>query len=302
MPSRSKRVGIVARSAVLGGMCASLALVSACRSCASSRAAPEELDGPARRVVALAPNVAEIIGDIGGGEQLVGISSYGAAPLKTKEIQRVGGFTDPSIERIIELRPDLVIGVPLQARALESCRDAGLRTLEIDCRTVDQVLEAYGTLGRVLGHRTEAFRVSRELRRRLDAVRRRAEGRPRPRTLFLLGLAGEDLQQIFPVGPGNFGHELLELAGGQNVLDREIPSINTEAVITLAPEVIIEVAMDEAAAPQHRLPPSPFWSRLPSVPAVRSERVYALRDSSLLVPGPRMADGAELLERLLSER
>jgi iron complex transport system substrate-binding protein len=252
-------------------------------------------------VVALAPNLAEIIADFGGGGQLVGISSYGRVPEGAEAAQRVGGFTDPSIERIIELRPDLVVGVPLQGGVLASCRDAGLRTLEVDCQTVEQVLKVYATLGNELGRGERAGEVSRQLRARLDAVRRQVAGQPRPRTLFLLGLAGENLQQVFPVGPGNFGHELLVLAGGRNVLNREIPSISAEAMITLRPEVIIEVSMDEEGGREEVLTPSPFWARIPSTPAVQSGRVYALRSTSLLVPGPRMADGAELLARLLHQ-
>lgn len=254
----------------------------------------------ARRVVVLAPNLAEIVADIGAGDRLVGISSYGAAPEGAGGAARVGGFTDPSVERIIELRPDLVIGVPFQRQALESCRDASLATLEVDCQTVQQVLDAYITIGRALERLDDSTRVRDHLARRLDEVRRSVAGRSRPRTLFLLGRAGEDLQQVFPVAPGNFGHEILDLAGGRNVIDRAVPSISTETVIALAPEVIIEASMDDHRdAREQVLPPSPLWSRLPSVPAVRDGRVTALASSSLLVPGPRMADGAELMARLL---
>lgn len=272
-----------------------LASLPACRD-----RAPAPNPGPAQRVVALAPNLAEIAADIGAGGQLIGISSYGSAPEGADGAARVGGFTDPSIERIIELAPDLVIGVPIQRRALDSCRDASLRTLEVDCQTVQHVLDAYLTIGRALGRQEEATRVRDRLTQRLEEVRRSAAGRPQPRTLFLLGRAGEDLQQVYPVGPGNFGHEILVLAGGRNVLDGDVPSISAETVISLAPEVIIEVSMDDHRDLQEQvLPPSPLWRRLPSVPAVRDGRVHALRSSSLLVPGPRMADGAELMARLL---
>jgi len=241
----------------------------------------------------------EIIVDFDGGEQLVGVSSYGTLPPGLERTTRVGGFTDPSIERIIELRPDLVVGVPLQRRALQSARDADMTVLEVECQTVAQVLEAYGTLGRALGRSKRATEVRNRLEERLENVRRSSSGQRRPRTLFLLGLAGGNLQQVYPVGPGNFGHELLGLAGGQNVLDDDIPSINAEAVIELAPEVIIEVSMDDVGQEERMLPPSPLWSRLPSIPAAREGRVHALASSSLLVPGPRMAEGAELLARLL---
>jgi iron complex transport system substrate-binding protein len=244
--------------------------------------------------------LAEIAADIGAARLLVGVSSYGSRPAGADGAERVGGFTDPSIERIIALRPDLVLGVPFQAQALESCRAAGLRTSTVSCQTVDEVLAAYRELGRALDASAAAEQRSGELEARLEAVRRASEGRARPRTLFILGLATNDLRQVFPVARGNFADELLQIAGGENVLVREVPTIGVETVVALRPEVIIEAAMDaEGGAEDRILETSSFWSRLSSVPAVQRGRVHSLTASSLLVPGPRMADGAELLARLL---
>jgi iron complex transport system substrate-binding protein len=252
------------------------------------------------RVVALAPNLAEIAADIGAAPRLVGVSSYGSRPRGADSAVAVGGFTDPSIERIIALRPDLVLGVPLQRPALDSCAAAGLRTLEVPCQTVDDVIRAYEIIGRTLGLAEAAGQRRDELLRRLEAIRATWQGRTRPRTLFLLGLAGDDLRQVFPVARGNFGDELLEIAGGRNVLERQVPAIGVETVVALAPEVIVEVAMDsEGGAERRRDGASPFWSRLGAIPAVQSGRVHSLEASSLLVPGPRIADGAALLAGLL---
>lgn len=268
--------------------------------CRSGEGPEVEASGPARRVVALAPNLASIVADVGGADRLVGISSFGAVPEGTEGVERVGGFVDPSIERIIALRPDLVVGVPLQRRALASCRASGLATLELDSQTIDSTLEAYGTLGERLGRAEAAAEAARALRLRLERVQRRAGGGAQPRTLLLLGRAGEDLQRVYPVAPGTFTHELLVIAGGHNVIERAAPSLSVESVIALAPEVIVEIAMDEPGArAERRLPISPMWSRLESIPAVRDGRVYAVESAALLQPGPRMGRGAELLRQLL---
>lgn len=271
-------------------------------SCRGGSSRPEQTEGPPRRVVSLAPSVTEIVVDIGGAKQLVGISSYGRVPPGAERAKRVGGFIDPSIEHVIGLSPDLVIGVPLQRRAIDSCASAGLRTVEIECQTLEQAIAAYSTLGDSLGHSDRGHEAGARLLKQLDAVRAKAARRQRARTLLLLGRAGEDLQQVYPVSPGNFADQLLEIAGGRNVLDEAAPSVSAESVIALAPEVIIEIAMDETGDHGDRdLPPSPLWSRMSSVPAVRDERVFAIASSSLLQPGPAMADGAELLYRLLHE-
>lgn len=253
--------------------------------------------------MSIAPNLAEIIADLGGAGRLVGLSSYGRCPPGAERAERVGGFVDPSIERIIALRPDLVVGVPLQQTSLDSCRAAGLRTLVVDCQTIEQALEAYSTLGRALGLEAGAAEGRARLERGLDEVRARAARAPgRPRALLLLGRAGEDLQQIFPVAPGNFADQLLAIAGGRNALEASAPLLGAESVIALAPEVIVEISMDEAADQAEReLPPSPLWARLSTVPAVRDGRVFAVASATLLQPGPEMTAGAALLQRLLFE-
>lgn len=267
------------------------------------RERPHEASRAPERVVAIAPNLAEIVADIGGAGRLVGLSSYGRLPPGAERAERVGGFIDPSIERIIALRPDLVIGVPLQQTSLDSCRAAGLRTLVVDCQTIEQALEAYATLGRALGLEARAAEARARLERALGDVRARAAREPaRPRALLLLGRAGDDLQQIFPVAPGNFADQLLAIAGGRNSLESAAPLLGAESVIALAPDVIVEIAMDEAADQAERLlPPSPIWARLTPVPAVRDRRVFAVASAALLQPGPEMADGAALLQRLLFE-
>jgi iron complex transport system substrate-binding protein len=262
-----------------------------------------ETSRASERVVAIAPNLAEIIADIGGAGRLAGLSSYGRVPPGADRAERVGGFIDPSIERIIALRPDLVVGVPLQQTSLDSCRAAGLRTLVVDCQTIEQAIEAYTTLGRALELEAPAAEARARLERALDEVRARAAHEAsRPRALLMLGRAGDDLQQIFPVAPGNFADQLLVIAGGRNALESAAPLIGAESVISLAPEVIVEIAMDETADQADRLlEPSPIWPRLPSVPAVRDGRVFAVASATLLQPGPEMADGAALLQRLLFE-
>jgi iron complex transport system substrate-binding protein len=263
--------------------------------------APEAGEGgEVRRVVALAPNLAEIVADVGAGGRLVGISSFGRVPPGAARAVRVGGFVDPSIERIIALRPDLVVGVPLQGGALASCRAAGLATEEIGCQSIADVAGAYVRLGALLGVEDAARAAAGRIDERLARVRAAGAAGAHPRTLLLLGHAGEDLQQVFPVTPGTFTHELLEIAGGRNVLEGPTVSIGAEAVITLAPEVIVEIAMDDrGGAAEERLPPSPVWARLPSIPAVRDGRIHRVASASLLQPGPSLADGAELLYRLL---
>jgi iron complex transport system substrate-binding protein len=271
-------------------------------SCRGTSSEPQREESSPRRVVSLAPSLTEIIVDIGGASQLVGISSYGRVPPGVEKAKRVGGFIDPSIEHVISLSPDLVIGVPLQGKALESCASAGLRTLEIECQTLEEALIAYSKLGETLGRVERSQDAEKRLRSHLDAVRAKATGRQPARTLLLLGRAGEDLQQVYPVSPGNFGDQLLVIAGGTNVLEESAPSISVESVIALAPEVIIELAMDETGDHgDRRLAASPLWKRMSSVPAVRDDRVFAIASSSLLQPGPAMADGARLLYRLLHE-
>jgi iron complex transport system substrate-binding protein len=158
------------------------------------------------------------------------------------------------------------------------------------------------TLGERTGHAAQADAAVRALQARVDAVRARVAGKPRPRTLLVFGREHGALRNIYASAGRGFLHDMLVAAGGDDVLsdiDRESAQLSTEQILSRAPEVVLELnaanRLNEADLKAVLDP----WSALSAVPAVRNRRVIVLTGSGLAVPGPRVADGIEQMARAL---
>ena len=148
----------------------------------------------------------------------------------------------------------------------------------------------------------EADAAAGRIEARLADVRRRVEGRPRPRTLLVFGREPGSLRRIDASGGYGFLHDMLELAGGTDVLSdlkRQSVEMSTEMVLARAPEVIIELQYGDSPRRQQIDAELRVWNALPSVPAVRSKQVHLLVGDEFVVPGPRIVLAAERFARVL---
>jgi iron complex transport system substrate-binding protein len=128
------------------------------------------------------------------------------------------------------------------------------------------------------------------------------KGRSRPRTLLVFDRQPKTLREIYVSGGTGFLHEILEAAGGANVfadVKRESVQPSQETLIARAPEVILEVRAAGLLEEREVASERSVWTALSSLPAVRNGRVHFLSGQYLVVPGPRLAQGAEALARAL---
>jgi len=256
----------------------------------------------AKRVVSLVPNVTEMLYAVGAGAQVVGVSTYDDFPPETKTLPRVGALLDPDTERIFSLRPDLVIVYGSQTELEGQFTRAGIRVYGYRHAGVDNVLQAIRDVARLTGHTPDGERVVTGLRSQLDGIRTRVRGRPRPKTMFVVGRDSGALRGVYASGGVGFLHELLDVAGGDDAfadIKRESVQPSNETMIVRAPEVIIEVHSGDSPSPDVLRKERAVWNGLPSVPAVRNNRVYLLYSSYLMAAGPRLGQAAEALARVL---
>ena len=165
------------------------------------------------------------------------------------------------------------------------------------------MLNTIRQLGAVTGRSAEADRLVGAMQSRIDAIRRRVAGLPRPRTLLVIEREAGALRGVYASGGSGFLAEMLEIAGGSNVfasVARESLQPSVETLLQVAPEVIVEIRAGQAAAsatnPRELVD---IWSRLGSVPAVRQRRLYLITGQHLVVRGPRLAEGIESLANAL---
>jgi iron complex transport system substrate-binding protein len=261
----------------------------------------EQLEHP-RRLVSLVPALTEILFAIGAGPQVVAVSSYDEFPPEAARLPRVGALLDPDGERILALRPDLVLVYGSQTVQQAQFERAGIRTFSYRHGGIETVLDTIRELGRLTGHPAEAARVAGDLQAGIEAVRARVRGRPRSRVLLVFERQPRSLRGIYASGGRGFLHEVLEAAGGRNVfadVDRESVQPSQETLLDRAPEVIIEVRARGRVEPGDIRKEQAVWATLSSLPAVRTGRIYFLSGDYLVVPGPRLARAAEALSRVL---
>ncbi len=248
---------------------------------------------PARRVVSMNPSLTRILLALGARDVLVGIDDFSArAEPELAALPRVGGLYSPSLEAVIALRPDLVALVPsLEQRDFRGQLEAlGVPVLALDPVRFDEVMDSIAALGAWVGRADAARARIDEIRRVRDAVRRATAGLPSPRTVFVL-----QREPLFVVGSGSFLDEMIALAGGQNLgaaLDEAWPRSSLEWLVAAAPDVILD--SDDDAQPA-----AEFWARWPSVPAVREQRVVALEEGVVTLPGPDLDRALRTIARAL---
>jgi len=257
---------------------------------------PEE--GTPRRVVSMAPNLTQILYDLGAQDLLVGVTDFCKFPHEARSKPKVGGWLNPNYEKILSLEPDLVLTLEFSGKAASTLRRLKVPVLVQDCMTVPDVLRAYDVLGKRLGREKQAARAKRRLAERLERVRGRARTFDPVPVLFVVDRTPGTLDQIYAVGPKNFVDDLISWCGGRNILSdakTSYPLVSKEALLKRDPEVIVN-ALAEAQIGPERIPGEvKVWQKLPSLRAVKNQRVYCFTNEDYLIPGPTMANLAEYL-------
>jgi iron complex transport system substrate-binding protein len=278
-------------------------ILAICRHAAATLLlAPDRLPPPGarrlrarQRVVSLVPAVTEMLFAIGAGPRVVAVSSFDHWPPEVNKLTRVGGLLDPDIERIISLRPDLLIVDGSQAEVMAKAKSAGIPLYPYTLGGLDNLGRTMRELGRVVGTPDKGETAAGEVDRRLDAIRKRVAGLARRKTLLVFGREPGALRAIDVSGGVGFLHDIVELSGGENVFGREKREwvrVSVENIVAAAPEVIIELHYGYFLTPARLRTEMAVWNTLSTLPAVRNHRVHLFEGDKFVVPGPRLVDAA----------
>ncbi|MDR1545913.1 MAG: helical backbone metal receptor [Deltaproteobacteria bacterium] len=255
----------------------------------SAMTAPPPIPDNPRRIVSLAPSITETLFALGLGGRVIGVTEYCRHPPEVQALPRVAGFSDVNFEAVLRSRPDLtVLPVDKLANARELER-LGLTVLPLDVRSLTGYLQAVGELGEVMSRQAEAAAIIGRLEAAVEAARNRAGGRRRPRTLFSVMHSYQGfgyITEITAVGQDGFFSQLLDFAGGENVYQGPLsfPSLTREAILTLNPEVVVDLVRNEEEARQAL----EDWRGLGGLAAVKAGRLHMFADEADTVPGPRI--------------
>ncbi len=252
------------------------------------------LTAPARRIVSLAPHATELVYASGAGAAVVGVSEYSTYPPEAGKLPSVGGVSALDLERVLALKPDLVIvwGSGNSATQIARLRQIGIPVFESEPRSFEMVATSLERLGKLGGTEPVGQEAASAFRERLSRLEKLYKHRPAVSVFYqiwrtpLMTLNGEHL-----VSSG------LRLCGGRNIfadLPQLAPTISTEAVLKADPDAIIASsgAKDDAFRQ---------WRRFEGMRAVKRGNLYTVDGELMNRAAPRVLDGVEALCRVLEK-
>ncbi len=248
----------------------------------------------AQRIVALSPHSVELLFSIGAGDRIVGTVEYADFPAGAKQIPRIGNYHGIQIERVVSLKPDLIVAWKggNKAADLNKLRSLGFRIFYTQPKNISEISTDLIALGELTGNRKQATARSRRLMDRYLDIKSRYRNRRPVRVFYQLWH-----DPFRTVGSGGWLNSLVSDCRGENVfLDAEgdYPQVSMEAVIAKNPEVII-VPHHPGNNSANSTARTDIWKTWGVVEAVRQERVFTINGDLLHRFSPRAVDGLALL-------
>ena len=261
------------------------------------------IDGAGREVtieeepqsfISLAPSNTEVLYALGLGDSIVGVTEFCNFPLEAMDKPKIGGFSDVDTEKVVELKPDLILAANLHiGEVVTALEELGLTVIVISPPDVPAVLESIKLIGQITDKDEEAAVLTTEMQERIDAVTQAVDGEYPPRVFW------EISNDLWTAGPGSFINDLIMRAGGENIsADAESPWVqySNEAIIDADPEVIF-LADHPFGESIETVVVRPGWS---TISAVVNNRIIEVVNTDMFSrPGPRVVDALELVAKAL---
>ncbi|MBK1810436.1 ABC transporter substrate-binding protein [Clostridium sp. YIM B02505] len=250
------------------------------------------LDRVPQRVVTLSPGATETIFALKKESILVGRSDYDDYPAEVSKVENVGGLENPNIEKITELKPDLVIaGAHFSKEVLKKLEDLGIKVAVLYGEdNFDGAYKNVLDIAEVLGVKNDGQKIVDGMKKKVSEVEEKIKASKKIKLYYVVDFGKQD----FTAGGDTFVGELIEKAGGDNIAkDVKGWNYNFEKIVENNPDVII--LSDKYDAKKRFIQAD----RYKDLPAVKANKIFEIDDNMLVRQGPRQADGLEALAKIL---
>ena len=239
-------------------------------------------EAPPKRIVSLAPSITESIYQLGAEDTLIAVTSYCNYPPQAKTKEIIGTLTNPNIEHIYSLSPDLVLAVNgiNRSQTIEKLKSLGLKVVVFDdTNSFDDITKSFIQLGELTGREEKARSIVEEVRREVELIFSKFKNLTPVRVFWEVGA-----KPLVSAGAESFADEFIRYSGGINIFaDTSIryPRVNREEVLNRNPEVIILVTMGDVTEKEKL-----YWEKFKSLEAVKNNRIYIIDADKVCRPTP----------------
>lgn len=246
------------------------------------------LEKPAARVISMAPHVTEVLFAAGGGSRIVGAVNYSDYPEAAKSIPRIGSNREIDLERVISMKPDLIVAWMHNSseRQIEMVRKLGVPVFLSDPQTLDGIPDNVARLGQLMGTDAVANPAAADLRRQLAGLRARYAGRPPVRTFYQVWD-----KPLYTLSGRHIITDALRLCGGENIFEKltvTAPIVSVESVLQADPEAVFGTAEKNYGGVK-------LWKPYTTLSATRRDNLFTVDGDLLNRAGPRMIAGTAIL-------
>ena len=260
---------------------------------------------PPHRIVSVAPSITEILFALGAGDQVVGVTTYCNYPEAAKAKPKIGGYTTPSLETILGLRPDQVIMMKNRPDVAQKLRQAGIDVTELQPENLAGIYESIRTIAEKIGVPARGRSLIQSIEGQLHAIATEKGSGPKPKVLFIVGRTPGAVSDLIAVGRGSYISELIALAGADNVFaDAGVPypKVNMEDVIRRNPDVIIDMGHNEMVTEKQKQSVKQLWKKYSFLRAVQRDAVFPISADYFVTPGPRVGLAVRDIRRMVGGR
>lgn len=252
-----------------------------------------------QRIISLMPSNTEILFAVGAADQVVGVTDHCNYPAEAQNVTKIGGYVTLDAEKIVDLKPDLVLAYEANGEeAISYLKKLGLTVVTLDSTTMEDIEDNIQLVGNITGHDEEAKTIVSDMQSRTEKILSQTkdmDNSSRPRVLFIVSF-----DPMYAAGNGSFPDNLITIAGGSNIVEASAwPTVSLEDVVQQNPQIIICTGMGERGI---KFREQIMNSTVLSVTdAVQNNKVYAILEPNIIErPGPRVIEGLEQIYSFIS--
>ena len=249
----------------------------------TSAAVAQDTEATARRIVSLGPLNTENVYLLGAEERLIANTVYCVKPPAAKEKEKIGTLLQANIEKIVSLKPDLVLATSLtRPRQISKLESLGIKVVQFaQPANFDDICEQFIELGRLLGREKKARAIVDEARRTVASIYQKTADQPRKKVFLQVGT-----RPLFSSVANSFTNDFIILGGGQNIAQRNLQGIySREKVVAQNPDLIIVAIMGtEGVSGENE---KQKWTRYASINAVKTDNIHIVDPNLVCSPSPQ---------------